>query len=85
LLPFLFSAEPELVLSRTPAYMKILFALAGLEVLLERVQADFPDELTPVHMFAMAPKTTSTHENISTAIDDIVVSNSDDRRSRVTS
>lgn len=38
---------------RAPAYMRLLFHLAGLNIVLEQVQQDFPEELCPVHMFAL--------------------------------
>ena len=36
-------------------YHKLLFDLSGLDLILEKVQTDFPAELLPVHMFALAP------------------------------
>ena len=37
------------------SYHKLLFDLSGLDLILEKVQTDFPTELLPVHMFALAP------------------------------
>jgi protein N-terminal methyltransferase len=36
-------------------YIRILLRLAGLDILLEQRQMDFPEELFPVTMFALAP------------------------------
>ena len=37
-------------------YQKLLFDLAGLEVVDEQEQKDFPEELYPVYMFALRAK-----------------------------
>ena len=58
--------------------MKVLFSLAGLDVILERVQADFPDELTPVHMFALVPKNLPTRAKTVQVNDAIISSNVDE-------
>lgn len=39
--------------SRCDAYLKVLIRQAGLEVVYEKTQTDFPEELFPVKMFAM--------------------------------
>ncbi len=36
--------------------MRILFDMAGLDILHETIQTDFPSELCPVHMFALVPQ-----------------------------
>ena len=41
---------------RCREYAKLLLELSGLEIILERRQEDFPEELCPVHMFALVPK-----------------------------
>jgi len=40
-------------LTRASEYMRLLFTLSGLNVILERKQKDFPEDLCPVHMFAL--------------------------------
>lgn len=39
--------------SRSMSYIKLLITLSGLKIVLEETQRDFPEELTPVMMFAM--------------------------------
>ena len=41
--------------ARHPEYHKLLFTLAGLTVVWEQLQTDFPTELYPVMMWALAP------------------------------
>lgn len=38
---------------RSSAYSRILFELAGVEVLLEERQKEFPADLNPINMFAL--------------------------------
>lgn len=40
--------------ARHPQYHRLLMILAGLNVELEQVQTEFPDELCPVHMWALS-------------------------------
>jgi len=39
--------------ARHPEYHRLLMHLAGLNILLEQVQTGFPEDLCPVHMFAL--------------------------------
>ena len=41
--------------SRSSDYMKLLFTLSKLDLIEEQTQTNFPEELTPVKMFALAP------------------------------
>ena len=41
--------------ARNRDYHKLLFDISGLDLVLEKVQTDFPAELLPVHMFALTP------------------------------
>lgn len=36
-------------------YLRLMLQLSGLDIVLERVQTDFPSELYPVYMLAMMP------------------------------
>ena len=42
--------------ARNLEYQKLLFDLAGLEVVQEQLQMDFPEELYPVYMIALRAK-----------------------------
>ncbi len=42
--------------TRSPAYLRALFRIAGFDVRLEERQKGFPAELLPVYMFAFVPK-----------------------------
>ena len=42
-------------IARHTEYIRILLRLAGLNILMEQRQTDFPEELLPVTMFAIAP------------------------------
>jgi protein N-terminal methyltransferase len=42
--------------TRSPAYLKALFRIAGFDVRLEERQDGFPAELLPVYMFAFTPR-----------------------------
>jgi protein N-terminal methyltransferase len=42
-------------IARHLEYIRILIRLAGLNIVMEQVQKDFPEELLPVTMFAIAP------------------------------
>jgi hypothetical protein len=44
--------------ARHQRYMRLLLGLAGLQVELEALQTDFPEELYPVVMWAVSPKLT---------------------------
>ena len=41
--------------ARSLEYMLTLFELCGLTLIQRKLQTDFPDELYPVHMFALVP------------------------------
>lgn len=43
--------------TRSPAYLKALFRIAGFDLCLEERQQGFPKELLPVYMFAFTPRT----------------------------
>jgi hypothetical protein len=43
-------------LARCVEYLRALFDIAGLDILLERKQTDFPEELCTVRMFALTPR-----------------------------
>lgn len=42
--------------TRSPAYLKALFRIAGFDLRLEERQRGFPKELLPVYMFAFTPR-----------------------------
>lgn len=42
--------------TRSPAYLKALFRIAGFDLCLEERQQGFPKELLPVYMFAFTPR-----------------------------
>jgi hypothetical protein len=48
--------------NRSRVYMHALFMLAGLDVILEARQTDFPEELYPVWMFALEASKTDPEE-----------------------
>lgn len=48
--------------ARHITYLKLLIELSGLSIVLERTQKDFPEELYPVYMLAMAPNDATTLE-----------------------
>ena len=41
--------------ARCPEYIRLLLHLSGLVIAKEKKQTDFPKDLYPVHMFALAP------------------------------
>ena len=41
--------------ARCPEYIRLLLQLSGLNIILETPQKDFPEDLYPVHMFALEP------------------------------
>lgn len=45
--------------ARCAEYIRLLFRLAGLQIVLEELQTEFPTELYPVKMFALTEMTQS--------------------------
>jgi len=46
-------------ITRNSDYSRVLFEMAGVDVLLEVRQQDFPDDLNPINMFALVAKASS--------------------------
>jgi len=51
----LFSTVTCPLVLRSRTYMTVIAELAGLRLLHQELQRDFPEELYPVHMFAFVP------------------------------